>query len=132
LEVVTQNTYFKRAINRFSQIGISAHGLDYDLIDYMIAFESLFSTGTTESTHKISRRVAVFLKEEKGDRIEIYGKMKKAYVLRGKIVHGEEIKWNEIHKYYKEIGDYLRQCLRKIIKEAYHSRKNLIENLDFS
>ncbi len=133
LKVVTQNTYFKRAINRFSQIGISAHGLDYNLIDYMIVFESLFSTGAMESTHKVSRRVAVFLKEEKGDRIEIYKKMKEAYVLRGKIVHGEEIEWGKIHKLdYKKIRDYLRECLKKIVKGEYHSRKNLIENLDFS
>ncbi len=133
LKVVTQNTYFKRAMNRFSQIGISAHGLDYNLIDYMIVFESLFSTGATESTHKVSRRVAVFLKEEKDDRIEIYKKMKEAYVLRGKIVHGEEIEWVKIHKLnYKKIRDYLRECLRKVVKEDYHSRENLIENLDFS
>lgn len=132
-KVLTQNIYFKRAIKRFSQIDRNAHGLDYNLIDYMIVFESLFSTGATESTHKVSRRVAVFLKEEKGDRIEIYKKMKEAYVLRGKIVHGEEIEWVKIHKLnYKKIRDYLRECLRKIVKEDYHSRKNLIENLDFS
>jgi hypothetical protein len=60
-------------------------------VDYCTALETLFSTDGVELTHKVSHRVANFLRASVDDRIEVYNTVKKAYALRSKVVHGDVI-----------------------------------------
>jgi hypothetical protein len=55
---------------------------------YMTCLEILFSTDAAELTHKLSERVAVFLGQNANERREIFSKMKRAYAIRSKVVHG--------------------------------------------
>jgi len=120
------------AIRKFSEKMERYRKIDEHLIDCFISFEFLFSDGGGESTHKIARRTAVFLKKGRSDRKEIYRKMKEAYNERSNIVHGRIINYKKIAEYYPEVEDYLRNCLKKIIGEEQYNKDVLLDNLDFN
>ncbi|MBA7494124.1 hypothetical protein ES702_04697 [subsurface metagenome] len=124
-EVLEGNIYFKRALERFSETK-KAQRVDYHLVDYIIAFESLFSEGPGHIRKKISRRTGVFL--AKREMREICKNMKKAYKLRCDIVHGKKLDYKEINKYYNETKNYLRNCLIEIVKRKLVLRNKAIRN----
>jgi len=130
-KVLKQNKRFRRAIERFSQSLKRTHTVDYHLVDYIIGLEALFSTGLSESRHKVCRRASVFLRKKRDERIKIYRELKKAYDLRSKIVHGEEIDFEEIKYWWIKTRDYLKECLRKIVEEEQYHQEALLSNLDF-
>ena len=87
---------------------------------YCSALESLFSTDTTELAHKLSERVAIFLKEDGMNPLETYDKIKEFYTIRSKVTHGDSVKG----KREKDIPDlsvlcdsYLRKIMNKILKD---------------
>ena len=56
--------------------------------NFCTALETLFSTSSNEIAHQLSERVSTFLEEELEERLAVYKKVKKAYELRSRIVHG--------------------------------------------
>lgn len=95
---------------------------------YMTCFEILFSSDAAELTHKLSERVAFFLSDKPSGRREIFSKMKRAYSIRSKIVHGAALSTSdgaEIISAAKEIDDILRNVFTKILHDPV-----LIEQFD--
>jgi len=72
------------------------------LIDYMIAFESLFIKGEVELSYRLSLRVAAFLGGNQKEKGRVFNLMREAYNLRSKIVHGSSYSKN-----IEIIGEYL-------------------------
>ncbi len=58
---------------------------------YVSCFEALVSTDSAELAHKLSERVAVLLSHDPAERLALYEELKRAYTVRSKIVHGDEI-----------------------------------------
>ena len=56
------------------------------------ALEVLFSTGTSELTHRVSERVAFLLGSNGPERLSIYNKVKRLYGIRSAFLHGDSIK----------------------------------------
>lgn len=124
-----KKTFIDRAVRRFGQ-AIGRQKLDDKLLDYMISFECLFSTGQGESRHKISRRTAVLLEE--GDEADKTAQQMKAfYDSRSDIVHGRDIKYEAIDKQVELIENYLRRSLKTIIQEKRFNRDHLNKYVDF-
>jgi hypothetical protein len=75
------------------------------LIDYLIAFESLYLADESklEMSYKLAHRVALLLCRNEAERKQTFLEMKKAYTLRSDIVHGDSRK--HLHKESMKIGD---------------------------
>ena len=93
------------------------------IIDGVIAWESLFGV-SGETSFKICGSILKLLNPE--DKQEFYKKLKKAYDIRSKIVHGGESNLfgnsSEAEKIKKFVCNVARDCLVKLIDE----RKDLI------
>lgn len=58
---------------------------------YCTAFETLFSHSTTELSHQMAERISFYLFNSAEDRLKNYRKIKSAYSLRSKVVHGSTL-----------------------------------------
>ncbi|WP_324691360.1 hypothetical protein U0O11_01965 [Cobetia sp. D5] len=56
--------------------------------NFCTALETLFSTSNSEIAHQLSERVAIFLEDNPEGRLVVFKKIKKAYDLRSKTIHG--------------------------------------------
>lgn len=84
-------TRVARFIN-FVQIGRKSSHPAMKISQMCSALESLFSTDTSELTHRLSERVAMFLGGD-GDVMEKnYQMMKKCYAIRSQVTHGSHIR----------------------------------------
>lgn len=101
---------------------------------YCSLFETLFSTDATEITHKIAHRMAIFLESDTEKRRDLYTRVKKAYGIRSKVVHGDEL-GKDVQK-AKQISidaDHItRRVLDKIssseaMMEKFHASKSVLE-----
>ena len=63
---------------------------------YCSALETLFTTESTEITHKLAERVSFFLGKDGSERIKIFHTVKAAYSIRSKLVHGGGLRGNQI------------------------------------
>lgn len=88
------------------------------LIDYIIAFESLFIKEMGELSYRLSLGVAAFLGANLDEKGEIFTLMRKAYKLRSDIVHGSsysksiEIKGKFLFSWNNVPGDDSERLLR--------------------
>ena len=89
---------------------------------YCMCFESLFSTDTTELSHKISERIAFFLGETPETRVKIYQNVKSAYSIRSKVVHGDNISSKSFEQML-EVALFCDNTLRNILNEIFSSEK---------
>ena len=82
-------------IERFKEMVALArrsHDLGIKISMYCCALESMYSTDTTESTHKISERCAFFLHPSDGKpRLKTFKTIKYAYSIRSSILHGGSV-----------------------------------------
>lgn len=104
--------------------------LEDRLIDQMIAFESLYIADDKELRYKLALRTAFLL--GKG-RAKIFSDMKKAYALRGQIVHGSKrVKRSVLERIIPITEEYLRQSIRTflVLLSQGHSLKQIRDNLD--
>ncbi|MDD1959009.1 HEPN domain-containing protein [Pseudomonas sp. 39004] len=76
------------------------------------ALESLFSTSTSELTHRLSERVAHFLGGSSQVMESRYQFMKKAYTIRSQVTHGSHIRASDI-----EASASISQGLQDICRE---------------
>lgn len=97
------------------------------LVDYLIAFESLFLDNRRELSYRLSLRVSTNLRHEKKSRTEVFDDMRLAYKIRSMIVHGEEKK--KIHKELKKKGYNLRDFTDKISSYLLESIKLYLNHL---
>jgi len=107
-------------IGRFSffiKYARESKNLGHKILNYCSAFETLFSTDSTEISHKIGERTAFFLSNEH-DKLKTYKLIKKAYTVRSKLTHGANIDnrlIEELPCISKEIDEILRTVMNKII-----------------
>jgi hypothetical protein len=116
------------ALRRFN---FSYYGEEEDrLIDQMIAFESLYIGDDKELGYKLAIRTAFLLGDKKAN---IFSDLRKAYKLRGQIVHGtKNVNWSTLKEILPKTEDYLRQSIRKflLLLSQGHSLKGIRDKLD--
>lgn len=87
---------------------------------YCSLLESLFSTDSNEITHKISHRIAIFLADQPQERCELFKRVKDAYGIRSKVVHGDSLgkaASKDIASISRDADDICRRVLNKIISD---------------
>jgi hypothetical protein len=101
--------YFLESARSFRDMGLK-------IAMFCSLFETLFSTDASEITHKIAHRIAIFLEQEPEKRCELYTRIKKAYGIRSKVVHGDEIKTEskEIQAISVDVDGIARRIFHKI------------------
>jgi len=91
---------------------------------YCSAFESLFSTDNAELSHKLSERVAIFLRQFSFDPIEVFNNMKSFYAIRSKVTHGDVIKDSEVEK-IPALSETCDEYLRRVFNFIFESKELL-------
>jgi len=109
-------------------------GLIYQLIDLMIAFEALYIGDDKELAYKMATRASFLLGKTKEERTKIFNLLKKAYTLRGKLVHGGDLPKNfEISiEFISQVRKLLRDSIKKfmVLLDLYSHRELLKSILD--
>jgi|GEM_PF-3504834 len=90
-DIEGKHDFLERAIRRFNY-AYERERSDDKLIDYMIAFEALFSEAPGDIGHKLSSRAAKLLEKDFDQRKEIYDIMKEGYNHRSTFAHGKHAK----------------------------------------
>ncbi|EOI7472900.1 hypothetical protein OZ701_002944, partial [Yersinia enterocolitica] len=108
------------------------------------ALESLFSTDSAELSHKLSERVAIFLKDYGYDPLNTFDDIKGYYNIRSKVTHGDSLRTTKVETLPSEsqrLDSYLRKIMNIILNsdelmnifngskenfESYFKRKLLI------
>ncbi len=80
---------------------------------YCTAFETLFATTQTELSHQLSERIACYLFDTPEERLATYRKIKQAYGVRSKVVHGSTVRDNKLDELI-ETSQYCDQIARQI------------------
>jgi hypothetical protein len=104
---------------RFVSAARSARDLAFKIAHFCSALETLFSTETAELSHKLSERAAFFLSARGYDRLAVFRGMKKAYVVRSKLVHGDTLSVRQIEELPSiavQLDGYLRTILNAIFQ----------------
>lgn len=112
------------ALRRFSYSCVR-HDNEDKIIDLMIAAETLFLHGKNEGEKgfRLALRAAYFLGTDSASRKQVYDRMRKAYGLRSKLVHGGsdpslrrfKIELTEKDELINETGSDLFNALHKAI-----------------
>ncbi len=94
---------------------------------YIPIFESLFSSGNSELSHKVSERCAVYLGGSKENKIEVYKLLKTTYDFRSALLHGSKLNMKSSGKNHnlpeiqvdiaREIDDLTRKVMTKVISQ---------------
>jgi hypothetical protein len=113
-----------------------AQDIAFKIAHYCGALETLFTTESTELAHKLAERVAFFLGERGHNRRVVFAKIKNAYGVRSKLVHGDTLKPSQIAELpalSAECDVYLRTILREIfnsedLKKIFDSHNEAIED----
>jgi len=107
---------------------------------YVSCLEALFSTDSSELAHKLSERVAMFLSEDATERVTLYQDVKRAYNIRSKVVHGDEIDAKQYAQLFDvsiRCDDLLRRVFGRVISDEaaqklFLSSKNEIDTFFLS
>lgn len=134
------NTFHK---NNFSRISLShiltkTARVQTDLVikvsQYSNALEALFSSESSELTHRLAERISFFLESEFTKRIELYNQVKTIYSIRSIAAHGLLInkqKLKELESISINADNLLRRLFIKIHNEKeldYLFRKRTNDN----
>ena len=120
--------YFLESARSFRDMGMK-------IAMYCSLFETLFSTDASEITHKIAHRIAIFLEQEPEKRCSLYSRIKKAYGIRSKVVHGDEIKMDlkDIQAVSVDVDGIARRIFHKIgsseqLFNQFHANKKELDD----
>lgn len=93
--------------------------LGFKIACYCSFFESLFSTDTAELSHQLSQRIAFFLHSDPEKRLDLYKLTKKAYAVRSKTVHGDNLdsSVSALQSLATHCDELSRACLLKIFSD---------------
>jgi hypothetical protein len=112
---------FRIALRRFENSYYDTEDED-KLIDYIIAFEALFTKGKKMGSKRdvISIACSMLLGKNLGEREKIRETLNDAYIIRNAIVHGadfrEKLKKGQfLHDFVVEVEDILRRSIKKLI-----------------
>jgi hypothetical protein len=99
--------YFLQAARVSSDLGVK-------IANYCICFETLFSTDPLELSHKLGERIACFLENDPANRINVFHLIKRAYVIRSKVVHGGKGS-SKLSEQLKELSESCDNIVRRIL-----------------
>jgi hypothetical protein len=86
------------------------------LVDQMIAFESLSLGDDKELGYKLALRTAFLLTRDEDKTKTVFSDMKKAYELRGSILHGgKKVEWPDLSDITIKIEEYLRLSIKTFL-----------------
>jgi len=101
----------------FLQSARSNSDLAIRIVDYCTCFEALFSTSTAELSHQLAERIALFIGDSSKERRDIFNKIKEAYGIRSRIIHGDLLTPSKINRLYnisETCDNFLRRILYKL------------------
>lgn len=110
-----------RALSRASFFVDSARDcsdLSVKVAHYATCLEVLFSTDSSEISHKLAERIALFLEDSFEERKRLFNRVKKLYSVRSKVVHGDvfsESKSKSLAAISEDADNLLRRVLRRIV-----------------
>jgi hypothetical protein len=127
------------AFHRYNDSLLKTEVNAYKILSAMTSLEALLSDGSTEITFKIRLRVAKLLSFFGFNSLEVSEKVKTAYSLRSKLVHGSKPadKGNDLlefaRKHTYEIINYNRLCLLIALQlKKSLDKQKLIKQIDNS
>jgi hypothetical protein len=105
---------FNLAMERFER-GVERETLEDSLVDEWVALEALFlkREEQMELSYRAALRIARFLGEGPGQRVELFETMKKSYNARSRVVHGDPLP--------RDIADttaFTEEVLRKALRSS--------------
>ena len=120
----------KMALTRFNS-GYDKRNPEDKVLDWIISFESLFSKkddSIDSITHKLALRSSRFSRIP-SERKDFYGKLKNAYKVRSKIVHGDYWEPPEI-----DVRSHISQSIIKYLDELImgHEHIFILDSIDFN
>jgi len=96
----------------------ATHQLSVKIANYCSAFEALLLSEPAELAYRLAERVAWLLGETSTERKDLFERMKKAYTIRSKAVHGSYVSANKLKTDLQEgvlvCDDVLRRLFRLI------------------
>jgi len=108
----------------FVQTARSASELSIKVAQYVTCLECLFCTDSSELSHKMSERAALFLATSKLRRLELYNELKSAYAVRSRVVHGDRLPAKYVSllpRICEQLDQVLREAVYKIVtSEQYY------------
>jgi len=102
----------------FVQAARVASHVPVKIANYCTALEALFTNETSELTHKLSERVAWFIGIDTDERVDVFQRMKKAYGIRSKVVHGST-DWGKDTHVASETSQFLDSLLRTVFRRIH-------------
>jgi hypothetical protein len=99
--------YFINAARGQPDIGIK-------IASYCTAFETLFASSPNELSHQLAERLSFYLFNTPEERLENYRRIKTAYSLRSKVVHGSTIKEEKLASVI-ETAEYCDRIARSVL-----------------
>lgn len=106
------------------------------LIDYMIAFETLYTKEVPgEPGYRIGMRTAALIGKTDEDKMRIFCDLRKAYGVRSKLVHGSTKigdKGSLSVEEFIRIEQYLRESIKEFFKRSSNNEDKIINSLDES
>ena len=87
---------------------------------YCSCLETLFSTDSSEVSHKVAERTACFLEPRGPERLETYTKLKSAYSVRSRVLHGAKLSAktiDEVAEHARKLDFILRRTVGKLLDE---------------
>jgi hypothetical protein len=113
----------KLAMHRFST-SYSEEEYEDKIIDYFIAFESLFSVGNTrQKGNSVAIGASMLLGKDNAERAHIREDLERAYGVRNDIIHDslsieksfkKRTICDEVVTFTSKVEDYLRDCIKKL------------------
>lgn len=92
--------------------------LSVKVAHYTTCLEVLFSTDSSEISHKLAERIALFLGDTFEERKRLFDRVKRLYSVRSKVVHGDVFPQKQsmmLSNVSQDADDLLRRILRRII-----------------
>jgi hypothetical protein len=106
----------------FLQSARSNPDIAVKIVDYCTCFEALFSTSSAELSHQLAERIALFIGESFQERRDIFNKIKEAYGIRSRIIHGDLLSPSKIDRLYS-ISETCDNFLRRILYKIFSDRE---------
>jgi hypothetical protein len=86
---------------------------------YISVLECLFTKDAGDIVHKISERTAFYIGETPDERIDLYRSVKKAYSVRSKFFHGQQLeKKSSEHEALQDVSLKIDDLLRKVLNKV--------------
>jgi hypothetical protein len=110
IKTLGNTSRLKLALKRWDSVSERFDQFD-KFIDYWIALESLFSISNSEISYRVSLRIAAMVGDTPEERVQLFKDMKASYRLRSQIVHGDNLKGDNVNDLILKT----RTCLRKAL-----------------